>query len=260
MKPKSKYFCFTVDDNIRCFREICERGYASIFEHPYLAMYKRLYEKYDLKIQLNLFYEDEKFNLSEMTDRYRDEWAACSDWLKLSFHSRFENSRPYECSGYGEVFEDCAAVHREIVRFTSPASLAKTTTVHYCLTTDEGIAALKDNGVKGLLGLYGASPSYQSTPEECALINEGETVLSDGVYYAQIDIIMNKHTREQILERLSSLIDRELIKIMIHEQYFYSDYPRYQPDFEEKIAAAFEFLKKNGYESIFLEEMIEVQR
>ena len=223
-------------------------------------MYKRLYEKYDLKIQLNLFYEDEKFNLSEMTERYRDEWAACSDWLKLSFHSRFENSRPYEFSGYGEVFDDCAAVHREIVRFASSASLARTTTVHYCLATAEGISALKDNGVCGLLGLYGGSSSYQSTPEECELINAGGVAVSDDVYYAQIDIIMNKHTREQILERLSSLIGRELIKIMIHEQYFYSDYPRYQPDFEEKIAAAFAFLAENGYESIFFEDVIGEQK
>ena len=250
-----KNFYFTVDDNIRFFRETAERGYESIFEHPYLDMYRRLHEKYGLKIQLNLFYEDEKFNLSEMPDRYRGEWAACADWLKLSFHSRRENARPYELSGYGEVFEDCRIVHSEIIRFASADSLAKTTTVHYCLATAEGIDALRDNGVRGLLGLYGASPSYQNTPDECERINGGETVISDGISYAKIDVIMNKYSKEQILESLSSLCGRELIKIMIHEQYFYPDYPRYQPDFDEKIAAAFDFLKKNGYESAFWEDL-----
>ena len=249
-----KNFCFTVDDNIRFLREICERGYESIFEHPYLAMYKGLHEKYDLKIQLNLFYEDKKFNLSEMSDRYRDEWAACSDWLRLSFHSRLENSRPYEFSGYDEVFGDCAEVQREIVRFASSDSLAKTTTLHYCLATAEGVAALKDNGVLGLLGLYGGSPSYQNSPEERALIDGGETVVSDGIAYAAIDVIMNKYSKEQILDKLSSLLGRELIKVMIHEQYFYADYPLYQPDFERKIDAAFGSLTSNGYKSIFFEE------
>ena len=43
---------------------------------------------------------------------------------------------------------------------------------------------------------------------------------------------------------------------MIHEQYFYPDYKNYQPDFEEKIDAAFGFLTENGYESIFFEEYI----
>lgn len=250
-----KNFCFTVDDNIRFFREISERGCGSIFEHPYLDMYRRLHEKYGLKIQLNLFYEDEKFNLSEMPDRYRDEWAGCADWLKLSFHSRRENVRPYELSGYGEVFEDCRRVHGEILRFASAELLAKTTTLHYCLATAEGIDALRDNGVKGLLGLYGASPSYQNTPDECERINEGETVISDGIAYAKIDVIMNKYSKDQILERLSALCGRELIKVMIHEQYFYPDYPRYQPDFEEKIDAAFDFLKNNGYVSSFLEDL-----
>ena len=44
-----KTFCFTVDDNIRFLKEIAEKNYKSIFEHPYLAMYKRLHEEFDLK-------------------------------------------------------------------------------------------------------------------------------------------------------------------------------------------------------------------
>ena len=49
-----KKFCFTVDDNVRVFKELNEGAYASVFEHPYLAMYKRLHDEFDLKIQLNL--------------------------------------------------------------------------------------------------------------------------------------------------------------------------------------------------------------
>ena len=48
-----KTFCFTVDDNIRCLREINEKNYDSIFDHPYLAVYKRLHERFGLKVQLN---------------------------------------------------------------------------------------------------------------------------------------------------------------------------------------------------------------
>ena len=112
-----KNFVFTVDDNIRFFKEICERGYGSVFEHPYLAMYKRLHKKYGSNIQLNLFYECEGFCLSDMTDRYKKEWENCSEWLKMSFHSRIENVRPYENSGYDEVFSDCERVNKEILRF-----------------------------------------------------------------------------------------------------------------------------------------------
>lgn len=256
-----KSFTFTVDDNIIFFREISERGYDSLFEHPYLAMYKKLHEKLGLKIQLNLFYEDKKlFNLSKFPDRYKKEWEEASDWLKLSFHSKLENVNPYEFSGYDEVFSDCRDVQREILRFASESSLAKTTTVHYCRTTFDGLRALYDNGVRGLLGLYGKnqnpSVSYMRDEKETERILLGENILTDGMTYAGLDIVLNCHKKKEILRRLDSLYGRKLIKIMIHEQYFYEDYPSYQADFEEKLTAAFCALEENGYKSVFFEETI----
>ena len=54
----------------------------------------------------------------------------------------------------------------------------------------------------------------------------------------------------------SSLNGWEVIKIMIHEQYFYKDYFAYQPDFEEKLISTFSWLKTNGYESVFFEDIV----
>ena len=259
-KIPERTYTFTVDDNIRFLREITERGYTSIFEHPYLAVYKRLHSIFGVKIQLNLFYEDEKFNLLEMSDIYREQWREASDWLKLSFHSRLENISPYENTDYTEVFSDCAAVHREIIRFASEESLAKTTTIHYCRLTKDGCRAVYDNGIRGLLGLFGTCDaprtSYQCTENEAAVIRGGETVEKDGIHYAAIDLILNKHTRAEIIEELSQLVGRPRVKIMIHEQYFYEDYKSYQPDFEDKLYDAFLFLKSNGYESVFFEDII----
>ena len=41
-----------------------------------------------------------------------------------------------------------------------------------------------------------------------------------------------------------------------HGQYFYEDYPRYQPEFEEKLRATFACLAKQGRKSVFYEELI----
>ena len=98
-----KRFCFTIDDNIRFLKELTERNCTSIFDHPYVALLKRLHERFDLKIQLNLFYRMSGFDLSQMSDCYASEWAAISDWLKFSFHSDREISVPYENAGYEEV-------------------------------------------------------------------------------------------------------------------------------------------------------------
>lgn len=254
-----KTFCFTVDDNIRFFRDLSNGNPASLFEHPYLAMYKRLHEKYGLKIQLNLFFEMPGFDLSQMTDRFRQEWHENADWLKLSFHSRLENDKPYQFSAYQEVYEDCAAVHRQILRFAGNESLARTTTVHYCRTTEEGLRALRDLGVQGLLGLFGTTESprssYSLPVTACSVLRQGEIVRCHDMNFYSIDVIMNLYPLEEMLGRLQALLHRDHLRVMIHEQYFYPDYYQYQPNFEEKLDRAFALLIQNGYESHFAEEL-----
>ncbi|MBQ1256676.1 MAG: hypothetical protein IIX93_05325 [Clostridia bacterium] len=253
-----KKFCFTVDDNIRFLQALSTENADSLFSNPSLAMYKRLHEKYRLKVQLNLFYEMPGFDLSQMTDRFKAEWAENSHWLKLSFHSRLENVDPYRASGYNEVYTDCAAVHNEILRFAGSASLGKTTTIHYCRTTEEGLRALRDLGVQGLLGLFGTDEvprdSYSLPESDASLLRKGDILHRHGFDFYSIDLVMNLYDREELLHRLRSLLNRNKLRVMIHEQYFYPDYPNYQPDFEEKLDQAFGFLHKNGYESCFAEE------
>jgi len=255
-----KTFCFTVDDNIRFLKEITESNCKSIFDHPYLAMYKRLHDEFNLKVQLNLFYRMEGFALSAMSSAYRSEWKENADWLKLSFHSQYENVKPYAFSGYRELYDDCKAVNDQVIRFASSSALAKTTTIHYCLTTAEGLSALADNNVKGLLGLFGnqraARTSYGIEEEYALQIRNGRMVSQNGIVFAPIDIVLNMFTREVILDLLSELSHRESIWVMIHEQYFYADYQAYQPDFEEKLRASFGFLTERGYESRFFEDLI----
>jgi hypothetical protein len=49
---------------------------------------------------------------------------------------------------------------------------------------------------------------------------------------------------------------REGIRVMIHEQYFYADYYMYQPEFEQKLRATFGDLCENGYQSSFFEDLM----
>ena len=253
-------FCFTVDDNIRFLKEITENHYRSIFDHPYLAMYKRLHEEFGLKIQLNLFYQMENFDLSQMSDAYYDEWKANADWLKLSFHSEMENFRPYETSGYAKVYNDCKRVNEQIKRFASPATLAKTTTIHYCLLTEDGLMAMADNSVFGLLGLFGVNEkprtSYGIEENKAKRIRGGEILKIGKISFASIDIVLNCFSTKEILEQLMCMRERNCIRVMIHEQYFYNDYKGYQPDFEEKLRSTFAFLSNHGYQSAFYENLI----
>ena len=258
-----KSFCFTIDDNIRCLREIAQGKLKSIFDHPYLSLWRGLHEEYGAKVQLNLFYNDRDvdFNLSRFPDAYKSEWQKNAGWLKLSFHSKANDYRPYEQSGYDEVYKDCKQVHEEILRFAGSECLAKTTTIHFVRMTVEGVKAVQDLGVQGLLGEFGTDEKPR-TPYDCdladsALGRTGAIVYRNGMAHAGIDCILNKYTIEEILSCLESLKGREFIRIMIHEQHFFSDYPQYyQPDFREKVFGAVAKLRENGYESKFFEELI----
>ena len=255
-----KSFCFTVDDNIRFLKEISEEYYPSMFDHPYLSMYKRLHEEFGLKIQLNLFCRMENFDLSQVSDQYLEEWKANSDWLKLSFHSDRENVNPYKYSDYDEVYGDCRRTNEQIVRFASEYALANTTTIHYCRLTEQGLRAMEDNRVDGLLGLFGTDDeprtSYGIGESEASRIRSGETVKIGKTSFASIDIVLNSFSADKILEKLERLSDRSTIRVMIHEQYFYKDYERYQPEFEEKLRSTFCFLLDRGYKSEFFESLI----
>ena len=223
-------------------------------------MYRRLHDEFELKVQLNLFYRMENFDLSQVSADYYEEWETNSDWLKLSFHSELENIRPYENSGYDEVYEDCKRVHEQIKRFASPAALANTTTIHYCLLTEEGLTAMEDNRVFGLLGLFGNNEkprtSYGIEESKAERIRNGEILKIDKISFASIDIVLNSFGAEEILEQLMRMRHRSCIRVMIHEQYFYEDYARYQPDFEEKLRSTFSFLSEEGYQSRFYEDLI----
>lgn len=255
-----KCFCFTVDDNIRFLKELTEKPADSIFAHPYLAMYQRLHEKFNLKVQLNLFYEMPGFDLPMMTDRYKSEFRENAHWLKLSFHSKWENVKPYEFSGYDEVYTDGKAVNDQIIRFAGENTLGKTTTIHYCRTTEDGLCAMKDLNTQGLLGLFGTEQEKRTSygvPESYGdAIRAGEVIEYRGMKIASIDMVINTVKEEQLLSELEILRDHNQIRVMIHEQYFYEDYPAYQENFERKLETVFSFMETNGHESCFFEEML----
>ena len=93
------YFCFTVDDNIRFLKKLNAKKREDIFSHAYLNIFRKLHLDYGIKVQLNLFYECDDFNLSGMTDEYKEQFERNADWLKMSFHSKAEDVRPYENAG-----------------------------------------------------------------------------------------------------------------------------------------------------------------
>ncbi len=79
----------SLDDNIWFLKDLSVNSgtYKSIFENPYLGFMKQVHDTYGTKIHINLFYQTEGFNLSQLTTQYQNEWKANAEWLRLSFHA-----------------------------------------------------------------------------------------------------------------------------------------------------------------------------
>ena len=278
-----KRFRISSDDNILFLQDINKNKdtYSSIFENPYLAMYKRAHDEYGAKVHLNLFYEfvpngcdfsseREYFNLSMMTDKFREEFKANSDWLKLAFHANAEYpDKPYKDASPEKIREDYVKICREIARFAGEECISNTTTVHWGEATREGVRELCRLGLRSLTGYFRKNKegdpivSYYFDAESLDLVADRDYYYDaeTDMNFVQIDLVLNEKTYEHNMDALGELIKDPkrggFISLMIHEQYFHSDYKRHLPDFEKRVLDACAMLKKNGYTGTHLKELVE---
>lgn len=278
-------FRLSSDDNIRFLKELNDKPYNSIFDHPYLAVYKKAHDLYGAKVHLNLFYAFEEesrekfsknheyFDLSMMTERYKEEFCANADWLKLAFHSRFGYpSKPYKDADFDTVKEDCIAVYREIVRFAGKECVSDSTTIHWGEANLDGVRALRSLGFRSLTGYFKLNDrgepfvSYYAPTE---LVEHIETRdfwkdTEEDIIFGRIDCVLNTETLDYVNEFVKKTVDDPhrggFISIMIHEQYFYPDYTAFRPDFEARVLEPCKYLFEKGYKGAHISEIVTEQK
>ncbi len=261
---------FSLDDNIRFLKDISVNSlkYASIFENPYLGLLKEVHDTFGTKIHINIYYQTEGFNLSQMTDKFKPEWRKNSDWLRLSFHAlQNDPDKPYLYAGYYDVKKDCEMVMKEIRRFAGDELLGPVTTLHWGEARVEGCRALRDCGYKALTGYYNVEEgkpvvSYYLDAEKTNHVTDRSIWCDtkEGIMHKKIHMVINNQKLDKIVAKLDEIKKEKLksafIDLMIHEQYFYPDYHEYQPDFREKVMTAIKWASDNGYKPSFLSECI----
>ena len=270
------------DDNILFLADITKHAdtYTSIFDNPYLALYKKAHDLYGAKVHINLFYEfddlartlfssdREYFNLSMMTDKFREEFRENADWLKLAFHAKSEMpDMPYKNTDTKTIRDDCIAVCREIVRFAGPECISDSTTVHWGEANREGVRALRALGFRSLTGYFDLDESdlpyvsYYADRELVLHVHERDFFVDteEDMIFGKIDRVLNVDTLDSIKEDIPALVNDPhrggFISVMIHEQYFYSDYEKYLPDFAERVLYACKYLHDHGYTGAHMSEM-----
>lgn len=277
-------FRISSDDNILFLANITahKNDYTSIFDDPYLAVYKKAHDLYGAKVHLNLFYafdrtaaacfksERPDFDLSMVTDKFKEEWRANADWLQLAFHSRTEfPDAPYRHGDAATVTADYEAVRREVIRFAGEEAFSDdVTTVHFGAANEEVLRALRALGIKGLAGYFEIDRhgrplvAYHTASPLTEYVGERDfwkdTELD--ISFGRIDLVLNLRSYDDLLAELDRILAHPhrsgFISLMIHEQYFYRDYKHHLPDFEARVLEPVRRIYEQGYQGALLKEIL----
>ncbi len=259
---------FSTDDNIWFLRDIARNAakYQSIFDNPYLAFWREMHRKHGARIHHNIYYETAGFNLSQMPDKFRPEWQRNADWMRLTFHARANDpARPYLHASPEKIREDYRLVTREIERFAGKEVLSPVTTIHWGAATAGAAGALRQEGVRVLLGVDWFRDDlpyvgyHLSIPQMRRIL--GRDYWKDtqqDIIFIHHDIVVNNVALDQIVPFLERVAadphESEVLELIIHEQYFYPEYRAYEPDYRQRCERAIEWVTRRGYKPVFFEE------
>ena len=152
-----KRAAFYIDDAIVIFRDLVAQKPKSCWDHRFLGHVKEAWERYGLKMQLNLFYRNDffygvregLFSLKDVPDTWRDEFQQAKEWFRFGFHSLQEYpDYPWISASYDDVKLAWNLIASEVERFAGPGMFATAVTPHWGPMSREGCIALKDCGAK----------------------------------------------------------------------------------------------------------------
>jgi len=259
---------FAVDDNIYFLRDLAARGCRSLFDCPYLEMFRRFHETYAAKFVLNLFHRTREgdFDLTRFPDRYRGQWADNAHWLKLAFHAYQEfPGRPYQDADPAKLLADLDEVAEQVVRFAGEEAYSPTTVIHFAMIRPEAVKHLARRGVRALSthlhrteGGWDINYQLDDARSRYLLAHDALRDFESGVTFSNIDVVCNETPPEQVapvLERVAADANTaEIIDLLTHEQYFWPFYQNYLPDHAERVEAAIRWVTQRGYEPVFFHE------
>lgn len=258
---------FAIDDNSFFLRDITQKKYASLFDCFYLGMLRDLHARHGARFTLNIYYTtDDGWDLRQFPDRYRREWEENATWLRLAFHAYAnEPACPYEDAPVEKLLADLDLIAGEIHRFAGPATYSPPIVIHWGMTRPEAWRKLHERGARVLGGYFRRNRdrwevNYRVDEFRSEWLSRHDLLkdFPSGIVFSKIDMVVNSTPLGEIVPKLESLAtdprQGEIIDLLTHEQYFWPFYKNYLPDHALRMERAIEFLTRQGYESVFLQD------
>lgn len=249
---KNKFMHISLDDFISAFEDISknENKYNSIFDNNTFSYLKMLNDKYGAVISCYTYYEsdDKKFNLSQCTDKFAEEFEENSDWLKFGFHT-YKGSKNYEKTSSEESKSDYDKVLFELLRITSSEKCIDTVVrLQNFVGNEESIQAMMntENGIKGVLGADDKRRSYYLDDEKNSYLYKYDYYEDNNLEFFRTDLRMEliddidkSLTELNSNENLSE--KKDILIVFTHEWQLSNE------EIKEKLEKCCEFAKNNRY-------------
>lgn len=182
-------FSLSFDDTILIFEDISSKNYDSIFENATLAWYKDLHSKYGVAVSCFVYYEDGDFNLSDVPERYRDEFEKNSNWLRFGFHTVDKDTNYQTGNNLVSDYEKTVQQLKRIVGSKSIDNVIRLQNFQGTYDEINQLAKLEDEPIKGLLTADDARQSYYLSSKENSYIYAHDELYDEniGVYFFSTD-------------------------------------------------------------------------
>lgn len=250
------FFHLSIDDTITLFEDINKKQdfYKSIFENKTLQHFKQLHEQYGLVVTFYCYYENENFNLSQMTHKFKREFEENSNWLKFGFHGFNEQS--YEVATYEKTLKEYEQMMKQLKNIVGEKSIDYVVRLNNFKGSVESIKALLESEypIQGLLGSDDGRVSYDLTVEEQRELDTKEYVKKGEnreIPYVKTDLRLENLKNEQILQeniqKQNGFKKGETIGIVFTHEWLLKD------QMFHKIELMCQMAKANGYVFDFVE-------
>ena len=258
---------FSIDDNSFFLRDVAQQNYPSLFDCFYLRGLRDLHAKYGTRFVLNIYYTtDDGFELPQFPDRYKAQWCANADWLKLAFHAHANlPDRPYQYAPPSRLIADLDQVAEQIVRFAGEQTYTPPTVIHWGMVLPAALRPLYERGVRVLSGYFGQANgvwdvNYLLDDARSEYLSRHDALMDfdSGIVFSRVDLVCNNTPVDKIVPTLAPLAkdpnQAEVMDLFTHEQYFWPFYTNYVPDHFQRLDAAIRWVTENGYEPVLYHE------
>lgn len=232
----------SIDDCTKCFKELKENQYKSIFEVSLFKILQELNSLYDAKFTLYCWSVKSKFKISSLDDSYKKEFEENTEWLKIGFHSSAEFNY-LEQSHLGrtelEFYNTVSDFNNTIIKIAGKRSLTDKIRLHYYSATHNEIEFLKNNGIKELLTSHDGRRSYMLTEMQQNYIDCNGYLKEKNMSYVKSDLCIDNI---EDIGYINKLIERQRITLFSHEVYFQRDLLKWKKILKLLINKEFEFI------------------